>query len=282
MMNASQLLDSPHRNVEAALDAVKRHVATAGNALDNDYFKHRPRYDRNMRRVTELCPPAGRILDVGSHYLHTSAALAQMGYRVTGMDVAAFSQQPLVLSRAETFGVENVTVDNFAAGDFLPDRTDAYDLVLFSEILEHITFNPILFWNRIYNLLAPGGFIFISTPNSLTLWKMLSAIKRIMTLDGIGITVPGIFNTVTYGHHWKEYSAREVHRYFQLLSPDFSVSVTTYNYRVGGGGDWSLKSSLRKIVETTSRSLPWFREELDVAVRLNGRSSWPRETPRFL
>lgn len=147
--------------------------------------------------------------------------MSKMGFRVAGMDVSAFSQQPLVQCRAQAFGVKNVTVDNFAAGDLFRTERKAYDVVVFSEILEHITFNPILFWNRIYHLIAPGGCIFISTPNWLTLWKMLSAVKRIVTLDGLGVTVPGISNTVTYGHHWKKYSASETKDTLNCSRPTF-------------------------------------------------------------
>ncbi len=34
---------------------------------------------------------------------------------------------------------------------------------------------------------------------------VLSIIKRVVLLDGGGMKIPDIFNTVTYGHHWKEY-----------------------------------------------------------------------------
>ncbi|MDZ4688740.1 MAG: methyltransferase domain-containing protein [Planctomycetaceae bacterium] len=273
---------SPLAATIAAIDAVAADVRATSNKLDTAYFLHRPRYERNISRIQELCPLRGRILDVGSHYLHTSCALALMGYSVTGIDVSAFSQSEVVRRRAKTFGVENITIDNLALGDFLADRTDAYDLVLFSEILEHITFNPVLFWNRIYHLLRPGGCIFITTPNALTPWKIMSTLKRVLFLQGVGVTVPGIFNTVTYGHHWKEYSINEVRQYFPLLTKDFEVDVSTYHYRSDVTGPASLKTMTRRVAGSIGKMLPWFRDELDIVVRLKARTGWLQESPRFI
>jgi 2-polyprenyl-6-hydroxyphenyl methylase/3-demethylubiquinone-9 3-methyltransferase len=80
-----------------------------------------------------------------------------------------------------------------------------FDVVVFTEILEHITFTPVLFWRRIYKLLKVGGSIYLTTPNALTPWKMLHVVKRLVTQNGVGITTPEIFHTVTFGHHWKEF-----------------------------------------------------------------------------
>jgi 2-polyprenyl-6-hydroxyphenyl methylase/3-demethylubiquinone-9 3-methyltransferase len=38
---------------------------------------------------------------------------------------------------------------------------------------------------------------------------------------GGGLPVDDLLNTPTFGPHWKEYSLRELMRYFSLLSPDF-------------------------------------------------------------
>ncbi|MGB5733505.1 MAG: methyltransferase domain-containing protein [Thiohalocapsa sp.] len=101
----------------------------------------------------------------------------------------------------------------------IPDNS--MDVVLFTEILEHITFNPINVWREVYRILAPGGRILVTTPNYYS-WKGRAwQFIRYASGRGGGITVDEVLTTRTYGHHWREYSRREVLDYFQLLSPDF-------------------------------------------------------------
>lgn len=82
---------------EEAIDIALRDVAAlvAGDEYKADaaYFaEHKIRFERTLRRVTELCPHGGRVLDIGSHYLHLSAALRLLGYEVVAMDVGSFSR----------------------------------------------------------------------------------------------------------------------------------------------------------------------------------------------
>lgn len=277
-MNLAPRTSSAHE----ALATVAEDVQAISNEHDVAYFQHRPRYQRNLERIDELCPANGRVLDIGSHYLHTAAALKVMGFQVVGMDVSAFASAQVVRDRAARFQLQNVPVDDFAAGEFLPGHDDSFDVVVFSEILEHITFNPLRFWKRVYEVLRPGGTIYVTTPNSMTPWKIMSTIKRAILLDGIGITIPMIFRTVTYGHHWKEYSASEVRRYFQMLSPDFEVSIRTYSYRPLPPVDLSIKAAVRSLCVRLSQAIPAFRDELDVVVRLRERTRWSLESPPFI
>jgi len=101
-----------------------------------------------------------------------------------------------------------------------PENT--FDLVLFTEIVEHITFNPVNMWKEIYRVMKPGGRIVITTPNYYAWRGRLWNFKRFLTRFGGGIEISEILNLRTYAHHWKEYSLRELIYYFCLLSPDFN------------------------------------------------------------
>jgi len=75
---------------------------------------------------------------------------------------------------------------------------------------------------------------------------MLGALKRLLSLQGYGIRVGEILDTVTFGHHWKEYSAYELRLLFETLSPDFDVSITAYEVRPFD--EWGdLKGGLRHV-----------------------------------
>ena len=270
--------------VDAALKAVEAAVRESSNVRDLFYFAtHRSRYERTLARIRELEAPGARILDIGSHLLHLTSSLSLLGFQAHGMDVPVFSQSEGIKSRAARYEIENHSVDAFQDGTFLPGMEDSFDLVVFTEIMEHITFNPVLFWRRIYQLLKVGGSIYITTPNALTPWKILATIKNAVTLRGTGLPAHRIFDTVTYGHHWKEYTGREIRDYFRMLSPDFEVAVSYFDLdsQGDGPGKASLKTLARKFVNSSAGIVPPFREQIEAIVRLNRKTGWTLTPPAF-
>lgn len=253
--------------------------------LDVEYFlTHRNRYRRCIKRICTLCPSGARVLDVGSHYLHQVGVLKLLGFDVLGMDVPEFSELSFVRNRARELQVENITVAKLESGQFCAEK-ESVDCVLFCEILEHITFNPIDFWKRIYNILSLGGVIYITTPNSLRFVNLVSTIKRALTLSGVGLQVSAIFSNVTYGHHWKEYSASEIRRYFARLSPDFLVRVNYYAYEPDNmlrqSSSHGLKSIVRQCVRIVGNRSHILADQLEVVVRLEDRTLWLSEPPLY-
>jgi 2-polyprenyl-3-methyl-5-hydroxy-6-metoxy-1,4-benzoquinol methylase len=244
---------------------------------DRKYFEaHERRYSNCLQRVAELSKPGCRILDIGSHYLHQATLFKLLGYDILGLDVSAFQELAFVKDRASRFGLRTCSIDALGEGEFLRSLgEDQFDVVLFCEILEHVTFNPAAYWRRIYELLRPGGFIFMSTPNSLRWVNLISTIKRAVLLQGVGISVESVLSDVTYGHHWKEYSAREIVQYFKSLSPDFQVEVRPYAYRKRPS---TAPRSAKAIVQTALCKLgnmsQFGAEELEVIVRLPAKRDW--------
>jgi hypothetical protein len=140
-------------SAESAIREVEAEVRSDGNGKDIAYLiEHRLRFIRTLRRIEELAPSRARVLDVGSHYLHVSSALRLMGYDVVGIDVGAFAEQELIRLRASRLGIDNRTIERLEAGEILPTESASFDVLVFTEILEHITFNPIVFWRRVYEL----------------------------------------------------------------------------------------------------------------------------------
>ncbi|HLJ95092.1 MAG TPA: class I SAM-dependent methyltransferase [Gemmataceae bacterium] len=248
---------------------------------DRAYFdSHERRYRQCIQRVLSLVPAGSRVLDIGSHYLHQSGLLRLLGYEVWALDVPAFTQLDFVKGRAQELAIRLSSAFQLESGEFLSDQDGSFDLVLFCEIMEHITFNPIGFWKRVYELLKVNGRVYITTPNSLRLLNLLSTIKRAICLQGIGTDVPSIFGNVTYGHHWKEYSDKEVIRYFALLSPDFHVDVRFYHYRVYSNIH-TAKDVARHLTRLLGKGLRKFDEELEIVVTLERRSCFLGQTPAY-
>jgi 2-polyprenyl-3-methyl-5-hydroxy-6-metoxy-1,4-benzoquinol methylase len=264
-------------------DALAAIRATLQPGGDTTYFHyHERRFRRHLETLATLGLARGRVLDVGSHYLHLGGALRLLGAEVTALDVGEFQKLPFVAERAARLGVETATVRELGAGDFLPEKPDdSYDLVLFCEILEHITFNPVPLWRRVHQLLRPGGIIYVTTPNALRLPNLLRTIQRAVLLRGVGIEVDAILESVTYGHHWKEYSAREITSYFSRLSPDFSVEVRPYSYHQSRPRSSLVKSAGVGLIRMVGNRIPALREELEVIVRMREKTPWRLAPKRY-
>ncbi|UZD21371.1 class I SAM-dependent methyltransferase [Algoriphagus halophytocola] len=248
---------------------------------EKEYFDfHKNRFKRFDRFLDNLKPKSGnfKVLEIGSHYLHTSILLADRGFQVDAMDVGEFWELDFVKQRGEKYLLNPIIENDLSRLDRFSEVFDEYDLVVFTEILEHITFNPIHFWKRIYQILKPGGLIYISTPNAFAMPSLVRSFKNTVLLKSIGITVDDIMSKVTYGHHWKEYSANEIKRYFSLLSPDFSIAVKPYHYKV-----YDLKPPflLFKVLSKIGNLTNAFADDLEVVVSLDRKTQWGIKEPEY-
>lgn len=252
---------------------------------DQKYFgfhKNRfKRFDQFLDSLAQRIPHTSgsiKVLEIGSHYLHTSILLANRSFEVNAMDVEEFWQLDFVKERAERYRLNPIIENDISRLNSFRDIYNKYDLVVFTEILEHITFNPILFWKLIYQILKPGGLIYISTPNAFALPSLIRNFKNTVLLKSIGITVDDIMSKVTYGHHWKEYSAKEIKRYFRALSPDFEVEVNPYSYKVY---DFKPPQMIFKLLAKLGNMTNLFAEDLEVIVSLKQKKRWGIDEPEY-
>ncbi len=101
------------------------------------------------------------ILDIGCGY-GTLLALATRIYRVSGycLDVRDYLKPAVRLK----YGIE------FARGNIelgpVPWVDRRFDVILMTEVLEHFNYQPVPTLRRIRQALAPGGRLFLSTPDA--------------------------------------------------------------------------------------------------------------------
>ncbi len=259
--------------------AFQRFRETLGEGADASYFnEHEVRYRRIIGRVTAHIAAhaqqhqATRILDIGAHFLHVSSVLSLMGYAVSGIDVSLFTGQAFVQQRAADHQINLATENDLSAGLFLNDQLGSFDVILFTEAIEHITFNPVEFWHRVSALLAPKGVIYLATPNATRLMHRIATLKRALLGSCIGLDVKSIVMEATYSHHWKEYTAGEIHRYFALMFDQPQVQLATYRYRPINPPH-SIKDTIRWLSRRIGEWLPSMREEIDGFVALPNRQA---------
>ena len=91
-----------------------------------------------------------------------------------------------------------------------------------------------------------------------------------------------IFDTVTYGHHWKEYTGREIRDYFRKLNPDFDVAIGYFDLAGDAPPTRSAKARVVRLVNSTAGIVPAFRDQIEAVVRLPRKTGWTLEPPEFL
>lgn len=105
-----------------------------------------------------------RILDVGCYPYHLGAALEKLGHEVWGI---SSTHEPV---KNKHVAILNIETDPF------PYKDNFFDLVLASEVIEHLPQSPVPALKEMYRVTKPGGHVLITTPNitrSINQGKML-------------------------------------------------------------------------------------------------------------
>jgi 2-polyprenyl-3-methyl-5-hydroxy-6-metoxy-1,4-benzoquinol methylase len=186
----------------------------------NTYERFDSGWDRNC---------GTRLLDIGAHWLHQSVVFSLGGYQITAADVPVTFELPVVQTLAAARNIDLVSYRDLSVpGSLAQVESDSINVVLMAEIIEHITFNPVEMWKEIYRVVVPGGRIVITTPNYYWAGGRAWQWKRFLSGFGAGLPTAEILGLHTMGHHWKEFSLRELQHYFCLLSPDFNCVKGLY------------------------------------------------------
>lgn len=105
-----------------------------------------------------------RVLDVGCGPGYLAALLTERGYKVTGVE------QPGPYTAAFPAGVDLVEAN---LEDGLPPLAGRFDYILCADILEHLR-RPQQILQALRRVLAPGGVLIASLPNSGNIWFRLN------------------------------------------------------------------------------------------------------------
>ena len=95
------------------------------------------------------------LLDIGCAYGTQSAMFSKLGYDVTAIDCMKLSNSKFLKKYNVKYSLKNLETDEIKG---------KYDVVVLSEVLEHLNYNPYKPLLKIRELLNDGGFLIVSTP----------------------------------------------------------------------------------------------------------------------
>lgn len=141
-----------------------------------EYHQHRHemRYDKIAAATDELCPDGGAILDLGCGSALVADRVAHRTATYVGFD---FGSHHISYAKAKHDAEPKALCTSFGRGDAerLPFADAAFDVVVFSEVIEHLMRPEQAVW-EIARVLKPGGGLVMTTNNAseVPLWSPLT------------------------------------------------------------------------------------------------------------
>jgi len=137
------------------------------------FWTHSERYKFILNKIVETCHGTSLqpcALDIGCYPYHLGLALEDLGFEVSGISSAhePIEENPRITSL-------DIETDHF------PYPDNYFDLILCTEVLEHLIRTPAIPLREIKRILKPGGVAILTTPN------VLRSINRFSLLLGRSI-----------------------------------------------------------------------------------------------
>jgi SAM-dependent methyltransferase len=159
----------------------------------------------------------GRVLEIGAtpYYL----TLLMKRFRPYELELSNFFGEVT----ADSSIIDKATIDNPEYGEYhelayrqfnvelqaFPYKEETFDGVLFCEVLEHLTTDPVAALAEMYRVLKPGGWLLVTTPN-MAWYENIARLWLARTISS-PYSVHG-----AYGRHNREYTLPELEL---LLAP---------------------------------------------------------------
>ncbi len=145
-----------------------------------DYFRtSATRFQRLIERTRQLAKPGARIAEVGPAYGPVLLSLKHSGY-----DVTAYEMPEAIPSYAAVLREEAVPIIPWDL--HMSDVQGSFDVVIVSEVLEHLQIGLTAAIGKLARLLAPGGTLLITVPNAYNLPNILRIIRGINIQEPFG------------------------------------------------------------------------------------------------
>lgn len=200
------------------LQKIRQNIKTKS---EKHYFDiHIKRYQYILAKIKKLnLSPRAKILDIGVYPPHLFRTLKLSDYRLFGI---SSPHQPIKDSQVKILNIETQK---------LPYRQGTFDLVLFTEILEHLSTHPQLLFSRIKKILKPNGLLLLTTPNVIRSQNLFSLIL------GKNIYFPlEQLNQHPNHRHQREYTLSELRSTlrssgFKILQKSYFISYSPFRHK---------------------------------------------------
>jgi 2-polyprenyl-3-methyl-5-hydroxy-6-metoxy-1,4-benzoquinol methylase len=146
-----------HNPKQLAHAIVAQYAATSQTNKPDYYRYHKIRFAAMLTLVLSL--PGKRVLEIGVNPGQFTEMLVNAGYDVYGTDI--FPDDRAAVWKRLGVDVRRWNIDTEAP----PYEPGMFDIIIFSEVIEHLANPPLAALEQFSTLLVPGGHLVVSTPN---------------------------------------------------------------------------------------------------------------------
>ncbi|MCK4654833.1 MAG: methyltransferase domain-containing protein [Candidatus Cloacimonetes bacterium] len=213
------------------------------DSKDRYLQNHRKRFEYLM----ELCKnlnhdKSAKILDIGRSDLSVLLTKYYLSVTTLGLDLEVDKGGH---RERETINLKHIVFDLNESKNVQKWTDEKFDLIVYSEVIEHIYEAPefsLLFLNYLLNL---GGFIIITTPNAASLYRRLKLLLGENTISRIR------FYNLNPAHY-REYTKEELIQMAEMCE----LKVVKHEYLALADNPDSLKSRIFNLI---TKIIPQFR-----------------------
>lgn len=206
--------------IEKIIDNARGESANSGSSSKRPEQKRGIEEPLNLTRRLKL-----KVLDVGCFPYHLGRALEEMGFEVWGI---ASGHEPIANKKISIINIET---------DPFPYKSNTFDLVLCSEVIEHLPHSPVPAMKEMYRVAKPGGHVVITTPNiarSINQGKMLLGKAPMYSVDAF-LENEGRGSNL-YHRHNREFTLPELtkltaHAGWKIAKKTHFISYTPFRRR---------------------------------------------------
>jgi 2-polyprenyl-3-methyl-5-hydroxy-6-metoxy-1,4-benzoquinol methylase len=232
------------------------------------------RYAYAREVLLRAYPPPAKLIELGAAPGVQSIALARCGYHVTAIDlgeapdtwgdelegIAAHNEKGSMESAFERAGVDLILWDLERVPFPLAD--ESFDIILLTEVLEHLRDYPLRTLIEARRILKPGGILLLTTPNAASLQNRVRL--------ALGHTVHTPLRDWMFGlphaRHAREYTTTELRELTGAAGLEV-VSVESRHFHIASGRQSRSAVIAKQAIDKLSRARPSLGSGLAVLAR---------------
>ena len=188
-----------------------------------------------------------RILDYGSHTGMLGVILKRMDFNVSCCDL-----EEVIDKYNDNYRINDIKYKYIQPNSKLPYEYNSFDLVIFTEVLEHLYESPINVLENIQNIIKPGGHLLVTTPNVMNLENKIKFLFNINIYQDI---YRYCYNP-RYSLHYREYTKKDLFILFKKYLKFNEIEFKYFNY---AGGRSKVLQIIQKLSFIISNLIPSFR-----------------------
>jgi SAM-dependent methyltransferase len=214
--------------------------------------------------LARLAPPPADLVELGAAPGDQSIGLARAGYRVTAVDLgmAEWSDRPqgAMQGALGEAGVELVVWDLERTPYPLAD--ESFDVVVLTEVVEHLREYPAQALAETRRILRPGGWLVLTTPNAAYVRN------RVRLVLGRSVYTPmrDWLHGLPHARHAREYTRSELELLVRHAGLEPVLVTGRHFYRTGGRRS-ALARTSKLLIDGIARRVPTLGPTLVVAAR---------------